>query len=217
MKNDRTLILTPSEFEGEHLPAYLPAIGTADDLAAPVAWGVCGIGRACAGTAERMLAQAPATRVILAGFAGGLDPDIQPGAIYRWDIDDGWPGEVLCSKTIIATAADKAAAHRETGARFVEMEGEWLIPVIKKHGARYTMIRTVSDTAAEIFPQPIAAAYDFAKQKPTPHRFFLSCLRHPTVVPEVVRLLKRWSKLKHELAQALKNEVETSPGPASAS
>lgn len=203
----RVLVVTPTAFEGLQFPRYLAKMGSPEDSASTLAYGVGGIGTVCGQVIGHWLGQARADRLILAGFSGGLDPALPPGGIYRYDLSAGWPKEVYCSQVILEDAAAKASAFERTGALMVEMEGAHVLEVAQQHGVPCTMIRTVSDTASEIFPKSIAAGYDFATQQQKTWRFFAALGRYPGEIPEVIRLLRRWGRLRHELARAVADEV----------
>lgn len=84
------------------------------------------------------------------GIAGALDPALRPGDVVI-DGDTTVPGairgSIIGGDRIVATAAEKAALRRETGATAVDMETHIAARVAARHGLPFLAIRAISDIA----------------------------------------------------------------------
>ncbi len=101
--------------------------------------------------------------VLTCGFAGGLDPALEHGAVvFEADQDfphsaallaaGARPGRFHCSPTIAVTAADKQRLRQETGADAVEMESGVIRAVCREHSVPSATVRAISDVARETLP-----------------------------------------------------------------
>ena len=155
-------------------------------------------------------------RIILAGFAGALDPTLQVGDV----VVDGWPGEPIgfrCGKIhtageIIATPASKASLFAETGALAVDMEGDIVRAFAERLGARFLHVRAISDSAAEaVDPTILRFVDDVGNVRPT--AVTLGLLRRPSLVPQLARLGANAKLAGRNLGEAMVAIVEGKRGP----
>jgi adenosylhomocysteine nucleosidase len=148
---------------------------------------VSGIGASGAAAAAAALVDAGVSALMTFGMAGGLDPQLRAGTLvlpaeilafdgarriryataHRWRenlsarLGGARPvvrGDVLTSPTPVATAADKAALFRDTGAVAVDMESAAVARVAAEHRMPFLCVRVVVDTAADGVPRAVAAA-----------------------------------------------------------
>lgn len=109
--------------------------------------------------------------IISIGLCGALSPTLKIGDVVGGDAivggaptDPAWLarlvaltphatlGPVYASDTILATAADKARIHHETGAIAVDMESHIAARVAARHGLPFAILRIVSDRADQTLP-----------------------------------------------------------------
>ena len=95
----------------------------------------------------------PAT-IILAGFAGALDPSLKVGDLV---LDTSLPlpnvpfrrGTVYASRGLVATSDEKAALFQSTGSLAVDMETAVVKALADRLGVPFIGLRVISDTAEE--------------------------------------------------------------------
>ena len=158
-------------------------------------------------------AQAAAERLVTAGvgalvsvgLAGGLDPARRPGEVIvphfvweagaRYESDPaliallGGPTVELLAATAapVASAADKAALFRATGATAVDLESGAVARVAGRHGLPFAVLRVICDPATRDLPPAALAALD-AQGAIGAGRILASLLRHPQQLPALLRL-----------------------------
>jgi len=129
--------------------------------------------------------------IILAGFAGALDPSLHVGDV----VVDGWskqPLDFRCGKIhtaagIVATPSAKAALFKETGALAVDMEGEMVRRAAASLGVPFLHVRAISDSAADsLDPAVLEFVDDVGRMRPM--ALTLGLLRRPGLVPKLSRL-----------------------------
>ena len=174
---------------------------------------VTGMGRRNAETAIRdFLAACPTEVVFTCGFAGGLHPDLAPGAVVFATADaeladklqaaGAKPATFHCATTVAVTAADKQQLRATTGADVVEMESEAIQTVCRERGIPCATIRVISDTARENLPLDFNQLYrpdmslDFGK-------LLWTIVRSPGKISGLLRLQKRCQFAAGELAAVL--------------
>ena len=144
--------------------------------------------------------------IILAGFAGALDPTLQIGQI----VIDGWPsgdamfrhGKIHTALEVIATPADKTRLFHESGAAAVDMEGDIVRRFAESAGARFIHLRAISDTAAQTLdPALLGFVDEFGAVRPGALAFTL--VRRPTLVPHLLRIGLNARKAASHLQSAI--------------
>lgn len=209
-------VLFPSHFEGEtflkamsdkaparlevNLPTWLGKLEGRE-----IAVGVIGMGPPhCASRAEAFIRYYQPTQLILAGFAGALDPNLKRGEVI---INRG-EGNIHTANDVIATAEDKARLLRETGAPLVDMESAHVAAVAEKHNLPLTVIRAVSDLASEAVPVDILQhSYDQPRGVTTPVKLGLHLATHWGDIPRLMRFLKPLSAVRRGLTGVVLGEV----------
>jgi len=139
-----------------------------------VAWCVSGVGAEAAEAAARQLiAGHRPGRLITAGFAGGLDPDMARGSVIHPSrairAGDGRavdlarlepaaaPLTIVSVDAVAATVEAKRALAAGTGGHAVDMETHAVACVAALAGLPCHCVRVVSDGAHESLPKEVAA------------------------------------------------------------
>jgi len=187
-----------------------------DVLADGTLRAVSGMGCAAAGMAARGLIQAGAKALISWGMAGGLDPDLQAGAIclprevvapdgMRFATASSWrdmlnasiascrplaSGALLTCMHPITGAAAKAAARRETGAVAVDMESSAVAEVAAASHVPFMAIRVIVDSALDAIPASVTAAGESGQIRMG--RLLLGVARSPGDIVSLVNLARRY-------------------------
>jgi hopanoid-associated phosphorylase len=146
--------------------------------------------------------------VISIGIAGGLAPALQPG---RWVVADAvsdgsdtastdpdWTdwlasrlpgpskGLLLGLDSIVATAGEKAALHRATGAQAVDMESHIAARIARRHRLPFVAARVVCDAAGKTLP-PAARVGMRADGRMDLLAVIRSLLAEPRQIPALIR------------------------------
>jgi hopanoid-associated phosphorylase len=165
-----------------------------------------GVGPEAAGALARQFAREGARGLVSFGIAGGLAPDLNPGALILGDaviVGEGrYPcvpawlaraqarlpaarvGAIMASTRIVGTRAEKRALA-EGGALAVDMESGAVAAVAREFGLPFLVLRAVADRADDEIP-PAAAAALLPGQGA--RAFTLALMRRPQAVPALVRL-----------------------------
>jgi nucleoside phosphorylase len=175
---------------------------------------VTGIGsRNAEKSIRELLASAAKCEVITSGFAGGLNPEIKRGEVL-WDADesfslagqlargDGRRGSFHCSNRIAATAPEKTALRKQTGADAVEMESAIIRAVCREKGVPSATIRVISDAADENLPLDFNALMS-ADQSMNYWKLARSLIRNPGKIPKLIRLQQEINESSRRLAAFL--------------
>lgn len=168
----------------------------------------------------------PITRVISAGYAGGLDPALQPGNIVIGEnySTPEWveqvvrlhgrrvrAGRLKTSAAVLETVADKAAFAEETGAIAVDMETASLWALCHEKKIPMLSVRAISDTADEELAVPFSVCFDAEKERPRPGALVSFLLRHPSRLKPFLGFVNQMGKVREALAQVLTALVATAP------
>lgn len=200
---------------------------------------VTGIGAARAQEAfAESLADFNPNRIILLGFAGGLDPRLQPGAAFRIDwvanpqgrafnlrapipratADDPQtrpPNALLTLDHPAHTAADKQRLFQQYNLPAVDMETYHLAALAADHALPLTVFRAVSDPAGLDLPTqssdwiaPDGSTNTWAAAK--------HLLTHPWHTPTMLKLRRYANLAAHNLADKVCDSLtRDTPTPAS--
>jgi adenosylhomocysteine nucleosidase len=131
---------------------------------------------------DPLLAHAPAGLVSF-GFAGGLAATLAPGTIllpkrlrttggHCWPVDRLWrirvaseldpalaveAGDLLETRSVVATPAEKRSLHAASGAVAVDMESATLAELASRTGVPLIALRAVIDTSEHTLPPSITS------------------------------------------------------------
>ena len=177
---------------------------------------VSGMGPQAARSAAERLIDAGATALVSWGLAGGLDPDLEAGAVcvpreviapdgsrlctarsWRESLSSSIPSghrvgndALLTAERPLESPADKSAARRATGACAVDMESSAVAQVAKAHGVPFIAVRVIVDTASDGIPQAVAGASRAGKLRTG--RLILGLMGSPLQIASLVRLARRY-------------------------
>jgi adenosylhomocysteine nucleosidase len=186
---------------------------------------VSGMGGAAAALGARALIDAGATALASWGMAGGLDPALDPGAIFlpsevialdgaaivtahywRERLSDAIAahrpvahGKLLTSTRAIGSVADKAALFRETGAAAVDMESLAVAEVARTRELPFIAVRVIVDSAGDALPHAVTAAADSAGHLHL-WRLIGALARAPADLAPLIRLARRYRAASRSLA-----------------
>jgi len=101
--------------------------------------------------------------VLTCGFAGGLNPKLQTGAVVycadesfpltsAFETAGALPVRFHCSTRVVITAKEKEALWRATGHDAVEMESRIIRAICHHRGIPSATVRVISDSAHEDLP-----------------------------------------------------------------
>ena len=142
-----------------------------------VAWCVAGPGREAAARAARLLIDGHRPRMLVsAGFAGGLDPRLRRGDVFRparvvadpaadaiplavvldADTAGGPAATIVTVDAIVGTAAEKSLLAGRSGAQAVDMETHAVATVARTAGLPAAAVRVISDDAGQNLPHEVA-------------------------------------------------------------
>ena len=198
--------------------------------------GWTGDGARCAAEGlQDLLSRLPVDALLLAGVAGGLSPELEPGAlVIAREVrdaggaapppDPGWveraldavpatAGTLLTARRIAATAERKVELRRRLGGAApaaVDLETAAWARAAAAHGVPYLAVRAVSDTAAETLP------LDFERWRDRRGRVrrggvALHALLHPGVIGALLGLRRRVRLCAERLADAALDLLVCSP------
>jgi adenosylhomocysteine nucleosidase len=152
-------------------------------------------------------------RVITAGFAGGLTPNLITGTVVFFvdeatGLEEGLraagarPVRFHCAEKVVTTATQKRALLGETGAEAVEMESHFIHALCQEHKVPAATVRVILDTASEDL------AMDF-NQLMTPDQRIDGCklgmelLKSPGKIKALLRLQKQSAVAARRLGEVL--------------
>lgn len=202
---------------------------------------ISGMGPQAARSAALRLIDAGATSLVSWGLAGGLDPDLDAGAVcvpreviaadgIRRRTARSWreslssavssgrhvgSDALLTTEHALETPADKSAARRATGACAVDMESSAVAQVAEAHGVPFIAVRVIVDTARDGLPQAVAGASRAGKLRTG--RLILGLMRSPLQIASLLRLARRYRVALRSLrAVAALGKLEPPPADAGA-
>lgn len=171
--------------------------------------------------ATRVLASYPATDIVLAGFAGGLDPMLGVGHVEEFNRFINEQGEAieLADKTatapppslltverVIASPEEKAALFDRHKARMVDMESFGVARWAQARSLNLRVIRVVSDGARHALPANSKDWVTAEGRSRTP-TVVLHALRHPGSIPSLIELGRNTKLAGDALARRIEDLV----------
>lgn len=167
--------------------------------------------------AERGIQQALETGhpdlVISAGFAGGLRADLAMGTVvFCADRETGLesallaagaqPGRFLCVERVAATAKEKKALWKSSGADAVEMESEALRAVCRQRQIPSATIRVILDTVEQNLPLDFNLLMTDGERLSW-QKLMLALAKSPGKIPELMGLQKQSVAAARQLGEVL--------------
>jgi len=162
--------------------------------------------------------------MISSGFAGGLDPALQIGALV---VANNYSSEALVESTrhfflknrsvyfgFLTTQkipaesiASKSSLAFQTGALAVDMETSAIAAACAAESVPLLSLRAVSDTALQSLPIPFSVWFDPVAQKARPSSLLLHLAMHPAGIPDFVRFVRGVFRAKKIMATHLRNLI----------
>lgn len=174
---------------------------------------ITGIGRANSERELRTFLQTTApSRVFTCGFAGGLDPQLQTGAVVFATTDfaltealqkaGARPATFACVDRMATTAFEKQMLRANTQADAVEMESEIIHVICQQRGIPCATVRVISDPAHEDLPLDFNQLCN-PDQSLNFGKLALAIAKAPGKIPALIRLQKQTSFAASQLAAKL--------------
>ena len=152
-------------------------------------------------------------QVLTCGFAGGLNPELSPGAVV-FSTSEGSalhdllagagarPGRIHCADRVAVTATEKRLLRDTTGADAVEMESGILQQLCNSRNIPCATVRVISDSAGEDLP------IDFNALMTSDHRLDFrrlawTLMKSPGKIPGLMRLQRNTAAAAESLASVL--------------
>lgn len=180
---------------------------------------VAGIGAGNAERCARALIAIGRGPLVSFGLAGGLSPDLKPGAIviadtiitpdgYGYVTDAALAARLLAalpnavrrpiagSDDIVASATAKADLNRRTRAAAVDMESHQIARIAQRAGIGFIAVRAIADPYDTALPETALTAVG-ADGKPDIARVIAGLVRRPGDLPALLRL-GGYSRKAHE-------------------
>jgi len=144
--------------------------------------------------------------VITAGFAGGLDPELEASLGAKLLKVGAMPAKFHCAECVAVTASEKQVLRQLTGADVVEMESAIIREVCRENKIPSATVRVISDSASEDLP------LDFNTLMTADYRInYLKLawrlLTGPQKIPELLRFQKQTSQAANMLAEKLRQSL----------
>jgi adenosylhomocysteine nucleosidase len=175
---------------------------------------------------QRYLEQHQPRAVFTCGFAGGLKPELSPGAVV-FDADTelaveeplrqagAIPGRIHCSARVVITCAEKRALREETQADAVEMESGIIRQLCRARGIPSATVRVITDTANEDLPIDFNQVLT-ADHRIHPGKLAAAILKAPSKIPALLRFqrccFESAGRLTEVLKRVLSKELSSSRG-----
>jgi adenosylhomocysteine nucleosidase len=172
-----------------------------------------GIGRRnAAHNIREAIATVQPSRVITAGFAGGLNPALRNGTViyeddqgeFSEDLDElgALKARFYCHRRVATTAEEKAELWKSSGADAVEMESSVIRTICREFGIPSVTIRVISDDASQDLP------LDFNELMTSEDRInFLkllgAVLRRPSRIPKLIEFQRQTVEAARRLGAVL--------------
>jgi adenosylhomocysteine nucleosidase len=156
--------------------------------------------------------------VVVAGYAGALDPSLKVGDIFvaseilegedqRWrtvipaELGDSICGRLFTARTLIASTAEKRRLFRSTRALAVDMESAAIAEACQGERIPCAVVRAISDSAeTELSPR---LANLLSAGRVSPFRALAAIMRRPTIAVQFWRLAGDTRRAAASLAGAL--------------
>jgi len=180
---------------------------------------ITGLGAANAERTLRALLNSPhrPALVLSCGFAGGLRPGLETGAVLyeneaghviksRLEEAGARMGRFMFSTRVATTAEEKRALWEESKADAVEMESQTICVICREQGIPSATVRVVLDTAARDLPLDFNQLMT-ADQRMSYGKLALALVRSPGKIEALLQLQKQSRSAAEKLADVLEKFV----------
>ena len=151
--------------------------------------------------------------VISCGFAGGLDPALESGAVIfrtagNMELEAALLGAGArratfhCAERVLTTEREKLVVRQATGADAVEMESSVIWSLCQERQIPCAIVRVILDTAREDLPLDFNVLLR-ADQSLDMGKLLLALLKSPGRIGGLLRLQRRSADAARRLAQVL--------------
>lgn len=173
-----------------------------------VSVGIIGMGQPHASRRAKLFLEKVEPKVLyLAGFAGGLNPVLGRGQVRVVSAADA-PSVIHTTDGLVQTPEQKRECFERSGCDIVDMESAHIIAVAAAAGVPLTIVRAVSDTAADSVPGKLLAnGYDQQRGRETPLRMAAHLATHWGDIGRLGAFLKPLPQVRAELTKALIAEI----------
>ncbi len=171
----------------------------------------------CAARLSALLEKERPEYIISAGFAGGLDPGLAPGAVFvaenysspalleaaRRVPGERFYGRLSTQERVVESVEAKRVLFERTGAAAVDMETETIFRLCETRGIPLLSVRAISDAAGEPLPVPYAVWFNAATQRPRVGSLLWFLATRPARVPAFARFVGNVGRARKALAAFL--------------
>jgi nucleoside phosphorylase len=183
---------------------------------------VTGMGaKNAANAVRRAIEKRKPALVLTCGFAGGLRPGLESGAVLfsadgAKDLEGALTaagarrGKFYCAQKVATTVAEKAALWTEKGADAVEMESEIVCFVCNEYDIPAAIVRVILDTAEEELPLDFNELMN-ERQEMSYGKLAVSLVKSPGKIGALRRLQAQSQTAAEELAKVLLKVVKGVP------
>ena len=163
--------------------------------------------------------------LISAGFAGGLEAELQIGNLLlsenfsspellrspQLDLPENglFLGKLVTVPGMVDSTQERERLAAKTGAAALDMETEFIAEACAGHGLPMLSLRAISDTAAEPFPAPPRVLFDLEKQKTNYARLAFYLATHPGAFSRLNAFRQRVALARKSLTAALEKLLRT--------
>lgn len=147
--------------------------------------------------------------MILAGFAGALSPTLNIGDVVSDSpLADAHHGQIVTSATLLSTSLQKKELFEKTGAIAVDMEGDIVREAVKHRASRFIHVRAISDSCHdELDPRIMGIVNEYGQVRPI--RLIATLLRHPSLLPKLIRLGRHANLASKKLTHAIEIQLKS--------
>lgn len=170
-----------------------------------VSVGIIGMGRPhAARRAELFIDKVDPKALYLAGFAGGLNPDLKRGSVkVARDAS-----AIYTADGLIDSGARKRELFAASGCDIVDMESADIAALAIAKELPFTIVRAVSDAAEDALPSRLLAkGYNQQAGRVTPLRMALHLATHWGDIGRLRRFLVPLPQVRKALTEALNKEL----------
>ena len=201
-----------------------------DHAARDISFSVLGVGKKPVQSSIRAVVESRPDAVVLVGFCGGADPDLEPGDIHVAqsflcpDLTDAVEADAELhahlsrasenvganvvtgpSATVdaIANRGVKSRLYRIAEAASMNMEDYWVARAARSTAVPFASVRAVLDTADVELPEYLSA------QPGRSSSMLRSLIVHPSRIPTIVRLAHLARIARHSLTRCVLAAIES--------